>query len=468
MARLGTRNRLLACTDSYKPSQSWTYPDGAEYVYSYITSRGGKHARTVWFGMQYLLKEYLSEPFTQEEVDEAAEVWAQHGEPFDKDLWDSVVSELGGQLPLEIRALPEGSVVGVQNALATVVNTVPGKYKGCVSYFEGLLMHVWAPTTVATNSYHLMQIFKEAYDISSDAVDYAGIGFKLHDFGYRGSSSNESAGICGLAHLTSFMGSDTMIANMFGRAYYHEPMASFSIPAGEHSCVTSYGKGNEDQYFKKMLKLYGKPGALWACPIDSYSTWGFIDNVIANNLEALKASGSTYVARPDSGDPLTVPVEVVKRLGALAGFTVNSKGYKVLPDYLRVIQGDGIDPDSLPQIIDNLLAAGWSIDNIAFGMGGGMHQKINRDDQKFAMKCSAICINGKWHDVFKDPIDQPDKKSMKGRFHVIQTTDGTYKTFNAIMYDIIQPDNQLLVVWKDGELLIDQTLAEIRERVAAG
>ena len=467
---LGINNPLLDA-DSYKASHAVQYPEGTQRVYSYIESRGGDYDRTVFFGLQMFLKKYMSKPITRAQVDEAEEVWTAHGEPFERTMWDYIVDVHGGHLPLEIRALPEGTVIKTKNVLLTVTNT-DEKCAAAVSFFEtALLRAIWYPTTVATNSYRIKQVLRHYFNMTSDdpkQVEYMAmpqpIDFKLHDFGARGVSSKESAGIGGAAHLVNFRGSDTMTGILYCRQFYDEPMAAFSIPAGEHSTVTSYGRNGEVAYLANMIKQYGKPGAIFACPIDSYDTWDFLDRVLGENIEAIKASGAVYVARPDSGNPLTNPVEVVERLGALYGFTTNSKFFKVLPPYLRVIQGDGITVDTLPQILENLMNAGWSVDNIAFGMGGGLLQHVDRDTFKFAMKCSAAKVLGKWIDVYKNPIDQPNKASKKGRFAVVLRNGKLVTDTNAIEFDIQDSSNLLQVVWQDGVLVRNEDLSTIRAR----
>jgi nicotinamide phosphoribosyltransferase len=377
---MGIDNPLLDA-DSYKASQGVQYPPGTDYVYSYIESRGGEYDKTVFFGLQMYLKKYMTFRITKEMVDEATEWWTEHGEPFNRKPWDRVWQELDGILPLEIRAVPEGTVIDGKNALVTIVNTIPGiDFAQMVSFFETqLLRAIWYPTTIATNSYRIKQMLKAAFEESSD--DPAGIAFKLHDFGARGVSSKESAGIGGLAHLVNFMGTDTMTANLYGREYYHERMAGFSIPAAEHSTVTSWGPKGQVKALQNMIKQFGKKDSLFASPIDSYDTWDYLENVVGACINDIETCGGTFVARPDSGDPFTVPVRTVEFLGSLYGYTVNSKGYKVLPRYLRVIQGDGITIYTIPIIIKNLLEAGWSIDNLAFGQGGGLLQMVNRDTQ---------------------------------------------------------------------------------------
>ena len=365
----------------------------------------------------------------------------------------------GGYLPLEIEALPEGLVIPTHNVLVQIRNTDPS-LAWVTNFIEtALLRGVWYPTTVATLSWYCKQTILAALNKSSD--DPLGqINFKLHDFSNRGVSSNETSAIGGLAHLVNFMGTDTVSALVAARRWYGENMAGFSIPAMEHSTVTSWGRDGEVDSFTNMLNHFAKPGALVACVSDSYDLWNAVSNIWGETLKSkVQESGATIVVRPDSGDPLTVPTKVIELLGEKFGFTVNSKGYKVLPNCIRVIQGDGITVDTIPTILDNLLSAGWSMDNLALGMGGGLAQKVDRDTNKFAMKCSAARINNKWVDVFKDPVTDPGKTSKKG---VLMVTDdnGAFSTTNLTS----GVTNLLTPVYKNGELLQDWKFSEIRER----
>ncbi len=264
-----TKNILLK-TDSYKASHWLQYRPGTEYISSYIESRGGKWDETVFFGLQIFLKEYLTTPITQEMIDEAAEFWSAHGEPFNKDGWEYILKKHGGMLPVRIQAVPEGTVVPTSNVLVQVVNTDP-KCFWLTSFLEtALLRAVWYPTTVATNSYQCKKLIWNALEKSSD--DPSGeIGFKLHDFGARGVSSGESAAIGGAAHLVNFLGSDTVEGILCARKYYNESMAGFSIPAAEHSTMTSWGgEEGEIDAMRNMLRNFAKPGSLVAVVSDSY------------------------------------------------------------------------------------------------------------------------------------------------------------------------------------------------------
>jgi nicotinamide phosphoribosyltransferase len=366
-------------------------------------------------------------------------------------------------LPVVIKAVPEGTVVPVKNVLVTIVNTDPACW-WLPSFLETALVRaVWYPTTVATNSHFCKQIILGALKTSSD--DLSQISFKLHDFGGRGVSSHESAAIGGAAHLVNFMGTDTIEGILAARTYYSAPMAGFSIPAAEHSTMTSWGKDNEVEAYRNMLKLFAKPGSIVAVVSDSYDIMNAASNIWGGILkEDVIKSGATIVVRPDSGNPLTVPVDVVRVLAEKFGYTINSKGYKVLPSCVRVIQGDGITPETLPQILDNLLAAGFAADNIAFGMGGGLLQQLNRDTQRFAMKCSAVCVNGAWRDVYKDPVTDHGKISKRGQLALISSENGLKTVPLANNTD----EDLLIYVWRDGVLLRDWTFEEVRERSNRG
>jgi nicotinamide phosphoribosyltransferase len=261
------------------------------------------------------------------------------------------------------------------------------------------------------------------------------ISFKLHDFGARGASSHESAGMGGLAHIVNFSGSDTIEGILFGMKYYDAPVSAYGIPASEHSTITSWLKSGEEEAYKNMVDQFAKEGAIFACVSDSYNIYDATRLWATSGLiSQVKDKGATVVIRPDSGNPMQVPIDVIKILMEEVGYTVNSKGYKVLPSHVRVIQGDGITRESLQVLVKNMIDAGLSLSNLAFGMGGGLLQHVNRDDLKFAQKCSAAKVNNEWRDVYKDPVDSPDKKSLKGRMTVIYNPS-TKEYRNYVIHD---------------------------------
>ena len=454
-------NNIILNSDSYKYSQFNQYPENTTVIYSYIESRGGLYDSTVFFGLQMFLKEYLCQPITQENIDEAEAIITAHGEPFYREGWEYILREHAGYLPVRIDAVREGTVVKTKNVLATIYNTDPKCY-WLTSFLEtAILRSIWYPTTVATNSYENKKQILEALKKTGDPES---IGFKLHDFGARGVSSFESAGIGGAAHLVNFMGTDTVTALMYARKYYGADMAGFSIPAMEHSTVTSWGRENEVESYRNMLKQNAKPGGLVAAVSDSYDIfnacklWGTV-----LKQDVIK-SGATVVVRPDSGDPAIVVLECLKILDKYFGSVVNEKGYKVLNN-VRVLQGDGINHQTIRSIIFTVTLAGYSIDNVAFGQGGALLQIVNRDDQKFAMKCSAAQVNGEWVDVYKDPFHDSGKTSKKGRLKLIKTEKG-FVTINdrdplyGTAEDMLEP------VYENGKLLRDQSFDEVRALAA--
>lgn len=452
-------HNIILNSDSYKYSQFNQYPEGTEYIYSYIESRGGVHDATVFFGLQAFIKEYLLTPVTMEMIDEAEAIITAHGEPFNREGWEYIVNQYDGKLPVTIKAVPEGTVVGTRNVLATIVNMDPKCY-WLTSFLEtALLRAIWYPTTVATNSYQSKKLILEYLEKTGDPST---IDFKLHDFGARGVSSLESAGIGGAAHLVNFMGTDTVEALLFARRYYNADMAGFSVPAMEHSTVTSWGREREVDSYRNMLKKNGKPGGIVAAVSDSYDIFAACEKWGTELKQDVIDSGATLVVRPDSGDPADVVAKCLKILDKYFGHTVNDKGYKVLNN-VRVLQGDGINHQTIRSILYTITLAGYSADNVAFGQGGALLQIVNRDDQKFAMKCSAAVVNGEWVDVFKDPITDKGKRSKKGRMVLLETVNGfkTVTTEDADYYNVKNQD-VLEVVYSMGKLIRDMSFDEVR------
>jgi nicotinamide phosphoribosyltransferase len=272
----------------------------------------------------------------------------------------------------------------------------------------------------------------------------------------------------GMAHLVNFMGTDTVDALVGARRYYNEHMAGFSIPASEHSTITSWGKDKEQDAYENMINLFAGPGKLYACVSDSYDIYNATSNIWGEALRSkVIDAGGTLVVRPDSGNPETMPVEIIKLLADKFGFAVNSKGYKVLHPSIRVIQGDGINEASLPIILKNLKDAGFSADNIAFGMGGGLLQAWNRDTLRYAMKTSAIKGSDDiWRDVYKDPITDSGKMSKKGRLGLVYQCGLGSCGYSTIPETIAGDRNMLQTIYRNGELLVEHNFSDIRERAS--
>jgi nicotinamide phosphoribosyltransferase len=460
---------LVLDVDSYKPSHPGStsaegqYPEKLTSMFDYVESRGGRYGTTLFFGLQAYIKEYLTTPITKADVDEAAKFLAAHGEPFPLAGWMRVVEQHNGYLPIRISAVAEGTPVPVGNILASIESTDP-QIPWIVSWMETqILRAIWYPTTVATRSLYCKKVIWEALSKSSD--DPRGeLPFKLHDFGGRGVSSRESAGLGGMAHLVNFMGSDTIEGIRYANHYYNHDMAAFSIPAAEHSTMTIFGREGELNQMRRVIKQI-KPGGLAACVSDSYDFYNAVENYWGDILhDEVKASSGTLVIRPDSGNPVEVNLNALRILERKIGTPKNLKGYKVLPKYYRLIQGDGNkNEDSIRDILDTLLSHGYSASNIGFGMGGGLLQAdVDRDTQKFAMKLSHAVVDGRELDVSKDPITDHGKKSKRGRLDLV-FRNGDYQTVQGA-----QRDSLLIPVFENGRLLKDWTLAEVRANAEKG
>ena len=462
---------VIVRTDSYKFSQWLQYPADTTNISSYIESRGGEK-ESVFFGLQAFIKDYLLTPITLADIDRAEFVVRAHGLPFNREGWEIILNEYDGYLPIEIEAVPEGTVMGTHN-VQVQVKVIDGEDRlfWLTSYVETILLRgVWYPSTVATMSRKMKKFIAAALRKTSDIPVDAQIMFKLHDFGARGASSGETAILGGMGHLVNFMGTDTFEA-LFGAMKYYNTTAivGFSIPASEHSTITSWGREDEILAYENMISKFAGEGKLYACVSDSFDIYKACGDLWGTKLkDKVIGAGGTLVVRPDSGDPTIVPIEVIEILMDKFGYTVNSKGYKVLPPYIRVIQGDGINQFTLPQILDNLIAKGISTENIAFGMGGGLLQAWNRDTLKYAMKASARRdSNGVWHGFSKDPITDHGKKSKEGRLGLILgggVGQGGYITVPKEVAD--KKGNILRMVYRCGKLLIEDTFEQIRERAA--
>jgi len=332
-------------------------------------------------------------------------------------------------------------------------------------------MQVWYPCTVATLSREVRKIVERYFEETADETSKAAIDFVLNDFGFRGVSAVESAGLGGSAHLLNFMGSDTVLASRFAQRYYDaKEVYGKSIPATEHSIMTLLGPKGEQQIFKHVLDAY--PEGLVSCVSDSYDIFRAVGDYWGTALkdDILKRNG-TLVIRPDSGDPVMTLLKVFEILFAKFGFTTNTKGYRVLPPQVRVIQGDGVDHTSIPQIYEALKAKGISAENLVLGMGGALLQKVNRDTQKFALKCSYAEVSGQALDVRKQPLEMdaegnlmPSFKTSKaGRLKLVKGA-GTYVTI--AQQDRLDLDDVMETVFENGEIKKTYSFEAVRDRAA--
>jgi len=305
---------IILLADSYKVSHYCMYPPGTTIVYSYFESRGGKFPSTVFFGLQYLLKRYcLGQVISAKKIQEAKEFFKLHlrNDYFNEEGWNHILKKHNGHLPLRITAVPEGTILPTRNVLFTVENTDP-EVPWLTNYMETLLSQTWYPTTVATISRYQKEILKNYLMETSESMD--GLPTMLHDFGFRGVSSVESAGIGGAAHLVNFEGTDTIPGVIMVQKYYNKKMAGHSGPASEHSTVTSWGKDRESEACRSLLENF-KFGPVSGVS-DSYDLYGCCREIWGSQLKELilkrTEANAPFLVRPDSGDPPEVVIKVFK------------------------------------------------------------------------------------------------------------------------------------------------------------
>lgn len=469
------RPNILLLSDAYKCSHAKFYAPGTTRIYSYLESRGhrgGVWPETVVAGYQYQLKKYLSGPlFTQEELDYAAEhlrgVFGRD-DVFDKPRFQRWLDKYNAVAPVRIRAVPEGTVVPTRNVLMTIEN-LDDNYYWLPNFLETLLLQVWYPTTVATLSREVKKVVKTYFDLTSDATDFD---FQLNDFGFRGVSSVESAQLGGMAHLISWLGSDnTTAAEMIRRYYNTDEVWAKSIPATEHSIMTQGGEAGEFDVVRRVLRTY--PTGPVACVCDSFDILRAVRYIGTELKNDVLARQGTLVIRPDSGDVLKTLEAIFDILFECFGFEVNSKGYRVLPPQVRVIQGDGVNYDSIGQMYHMLAERGIAAENLVLGMGGRLLQAgIDRDTFNFAFKASYTEVNGEGRDVVKSPTEldaqgRPQKsmkQSKKGRMKLVRTPEGGYRTLTSADAGFEEVADELVTVYEWGRMTQESTFEQVRER----
>lgn len=468
------RNDLFL-SDMYKYGHHQQLPEGVTGLYEYFEARpGAVDEEVLWFGPQFLLEELSAFRVTEEHVREASlrlkNAFMGNGEVFNEAGWLRI-AERGGRLPIEIRALPEGSIVRPGTPLLTVENTDPDA-AWVAAWVESWLSQVWYPTTVASLSYHYLKLFIRFLVTEGccpqDAYGQARL--MMVDFGMRGSTSMTSAKRGGAAVLTCFDSSDNTAAGIELERVYHGSNTFFSVPATEHCVMTSYGPGQgEVDACRAMLDKY--PIGIVSVVSDSYdyeiclkNVWCGVlrDEVMVRYQNAIAHEPDAphfLVIRPDSGDMIKNILMSLTTLEKAFGSSKNSQGYKVLHPCVRLIQGDGVNRDSLAAVLEALHYKKWSVTNLVFGSGGGLLQNCSRDTERFAMKASWILQDGKEKNICKMT---PGKQSKRGRL-TVALEDGEYKTYQEGQGDPKKCCMELR--FRDGVVYNSPTLSDIRERV---
>lgn len=485
----------LLC-DFYKLSHRQMYPDGMETVYSTWTPRASRMRgveHIVAFGLQAFVKNYLIEYFdTNFFKRDKAEVLAEYARIIKFTLGDqnpdtshlAALHDLG-HLPLSIKALPEGTLVPLRVPTITIQNTDP-RFFWLTNYIETLAScALWQPSTSATIAREYRHILDEAAMKTVGNTDF--VMFQGHDFSMRGMSSLESAILSGLGHLVGgFVGTDTVPAivaaeNLYG-ANVETELVGTSVPATEHSIQCAYG--DDEAYLERMLSVV-HPSGIVSIVSDGYDFWDVIGRVIPKLKDKILARhggpvGDKVVIRPDSGDPVLIvcgdpsaPKGSLENKGAIEalwdifGGTMTEKGYKLLDSHIGLIYGDAITLLRAQEIVDRLAAKGFASINLVFGIGSYTYQYNTRDTFGYALKSTLCVINGQEKQIFKDPkTDNGIKKSQKGRVVVLKDGD-SFKFVNGFGLNDVIAGDQLVEVFRDGKLLVDENFADIRARIAS-
>lgn len=493
----------ILATDGYKIQHIFQYPVGTEYVYSNWTARGSRIPdvkEIIFVGLQYAIQKRLMDdfiPFFEGDIDEICAYY----EDTMKDYMGPVntdhiraLHELG-YIPLEFKALPEGTRVPLRVPMLTVENTHPDFF-WLTNYFETILSaELWMPMTSATNAMRIRENLNKWATKTGEPLD--GVGFQGHDFSMRGMSGLEAAEISALGHLVAFTGTETVPVLSFIKKYY--PTDGFiagTVPATEHSVMCAGGQESEQETFERLMGLY--PSGILSVVSDTWDFWGVLTDLLPKMHDTIMARDGKLVIRPDSGDPADIicgtareditdaggnvimtPEEkgAIQMLWDEFGGTVNEAGYKVLDEHIGLIYGDSMNYDRVEDICARLEAKGFASTNLVFGLGSFGYQYQTRDTFGFAMKATNVVINGEEKAIFKDPkTDDGLKKSLKGRIEVGIAYEQDTGEARLVAYDdtyrerfhvepgtnLLGDDNLLTTVWKDGKFVQQWTFDEVR------
>lgn len=499
----------LLMSDCYKFMHRELYPDDTEIVYSNLTPRQNSYYdrtdKMVVFGYQLYVMEYLVDFFMENFFRKpASQVIAEYkqtvggalGELSDKHLKSIADLHKLGYLPIEIKALPEGTLVPMKVPVLTITNTLP-EYAWLVGFLETTLLNqTYTMANTATKALEFRKIGEKYASLSAESN--AHVDWQFHDFSLRGQHGWEAGAKSGLAHLTSFKGSDTMPASWLAQKYYGaDADVMGSVVATEHSVMQSYGE-DEVSAFSKLIETRSKLPAgnnVLSVVSDTYDYFNVLTNVLPQVKEQLLKTQVKLVVRPDSGVPMDILLgndtgvydkrkpytKTPEQKGTLEllwetfGGTVNSKGFKVLHPQVGVLFGEGITEEVAEEILSSMTKQGWSSENVVFGVGAYVYSVTNtRDTFGQAIKTTEVTIDGKAIPVFKDPKTDVGglKKSAKGQLMVVRGADGELAlvdNLTALTKRIAERSmpNQLRTIYKDGFVYNAETLETVRERLLA-
>lgn len=478
--------------DGYKVGHKFQYPEGTTLVYSNLTPRKAREEKIhdiVFFGLQYFVKEYLISQFNNNffkaDKKEVMAIYKRRIENYlgkDAITYDHIEALYDlGYLPLEIKALPEGSLVPMKVQVLTIKNTKP-EFFWLTNMLESLMSAIlWKPTTSATTAFEYLKTFTK-YANETVGTDHSFIPWQGHDFSFRGMSGIEDAIMSGAGHLLSFTGSDTIPAIDFLETYYNadceKELIGGSVPATEHSVMCMGAQENEIETFERLINIV-YPKGIVSIVSDTWDFWKVITEFLPLLKDQIIARDGKVVIRPDSGNPVKIIIgDEAELVGSPAykgaiecmwetfGGTITNKGYKLLDQHIGLIYGDGITLERQEQILEGLKLKGFCSYNVVLGLGSFTYEYVTRDTFGFAMKATYGEINGEGRAIFKDPkTDDGTKKSAKGLIAVHKNKATGKLEYKDECTWQEEAEGELKTVFKDGKLLVDDSLQTIRDRI---
>lgn len=478
-------NFILLC-DTYKYHHYAEYPEDTAAIYSTVVPRKASHytEEIVAAGAAFVAAYLANVTITHAMINEAEAEVNGSGYEFNRQGWEIIVRDYSGKLPLQIFGVEEGTVVKPNTPILGIVNNDVRLF-WLVSYVETVVQRImWKMTTTAS----LARFIYKWIDANAKVTgaDRGMVEWRLHNFGDRGADGEDAAIMAAMAHAMLFSGSDCGSVNRYIKAIYNTKRNyTSSVDATEHSVMCSHSDAEaKDDFGAAVMAVERLEEAvartkrgigipLQSVVIDTYDDERFVKEYIGTRLkDRVIASGGVLVLRPDSGDPVTKPLQVIQWLEEKFGITVNEKGFKTLPPYVRVIQGDGINEKSIPAILSTLWAAGYSTDNLVLGMGGGLTHGGSRDAFSFSMKATARMLqDGTWVDLLKEPKTDSGKKSLKGLVRTRWDADGNVETFQVESndwYEMFTPGEGWQEYFNYGNVKYVPDFDEVRARARVG
>jgi len=485
----------LLC-DFYKVSHKDQYPEGTEVVYSNWTPRSNKHApyvdKVVSIGFQGFVKEYLIDFFNENFFNKSKEEVVKEYTRIIKNCLfvecpdSSHIERLHelGYLPIQMKALPEGTLVPFRVPMMTIENTHP-EFFWLTNYLETLASNtLWKVATTASISRKFRQLLDENAFETTGSIE--GVDFQGHDFSMRGMSGLEDSARSGLGHLLFFKGTDTIPAIMYAEQYYNAnvetELVGTSVSASEHSVMCAGGKEDELETYRRLIEdVY--PSGIVSIVSDTWDLWNVLENIVPQLKETILARKGApinkVVIRPDSGNPADILCGdsssidprarkgVIQMLWDIFGGETTEQGFKVLHPAIGAIYGDAITLELCSEICSRLKANGFATTNVVYGIGSYTYQFLTRDTLGFAMKATSVTVNDEQRDIFKDPVtDSGVKKSAVGRLGVVKNIAGELICIDGLLEDEELPDDQLKLIFRDGVQYRPTSLAKIRNNLS--